>query len=92
MCGRYSLTKFANFLIIALRVEIVTIFVPKVVAISARYTIVRKFANFARLYIPNISTNFGILLLLKGSFREFRFFIWICLDQKLVYNANCPFD
>ncbi len=23
----------------------------------------------------------------KGSFREFRFFLWICLDQKLFYNA-----
>ncbi len=30
--------------------------------------------------------NFGILLLLEGSFREFRFY---CLDQKLVYV--CPF-
>ncbi len=28
MCGRYSLTKFANFPIIVLRVEIVTIFEP----------------------------------------------------------------
>ncbi len=33
------------------------------------------------------NTNFGILLLLKDSFREF-FFYW--LDQTLVYNANCP--
>ena len=32
--------------------------------------------------------NFGILLPLKGPFREFRFY---CLDQKLVYNANCQF-
>ena len=33
--------------------------------------------------------NFGILLLLKGSFREFRFY---CLYQKLVYNANFPLN
>ena len=45
MCARYSLTKFANFLIIVLRVEIVTIFEPKVVTISARNTILRKFAG-----------------------------------------------
>ncbi len=33
----------------------------------------------------NISSpNFGILLLLKGFFREFCFFVWICLDKKLV--------
>ncbi len=30
MCGRYSLTKFANFLIIVLRAEIATIFELKV--------------------------------------------------------------
>ena len=35
-----------------------------------------KFTNFVRLY-----PNFGILLLSKGSFREFRFH---CLDQKSV--------
>ena len=33
---------------------------------------------------------FGNLILLKGSFREFRYFVWIYLDQKLVYNANRP--
>ena len=33
MCGRYSLTKFANFLIFVLRAEIVAIFEPKVVDI-----------------------------------------------------------
>ena len=50
----------------------------------------RKFANFARLYFPHITTyisqpNFGILLVLKGSFREFGFFR---LDKKLVYNYS----
>ncbi len=36
--------------------------------------------------------NFGILLLLKGSFLGiWFFFVWICLDQKLVYTGkeNC---
>ena len=48
----------------------------------------RKFANFVRLYFPHISTVFN-LLLVKGSFQEFHFFsVWICLDQKLVSNAN----
>ena len=54
MCGKYSLTKFANFLIIVVRAEIVT-----------------TFGSFR-------------------TFREFRFFVWICLDQKLFHNANCP--
>ena len=50
---------------------------PKVVAISARNTIMRKFckAIFSAHY--NIfQPNFGISLLLKGSFQEFVF----CLD------------
>ncbi len=37
-------------------VKIVTIFEPKVVAISARNTIMIKFANFVRLYFPHITT------------------------------------
>ena len=56
MCGKYSLTKFANFLMIVLRAEIVTTFGSKMVAISARNTIIRKFANFARLYFPYFTT------------------------------------
>ncbi len=71
--------------------EIATIFESKVVIISAHNTIIRKFANFVRLYFPThyniFQPNFGILLLSKGSFREFRCY---CLDQKLVYNGNCP--
>ncbi len=71
--------------------EIVTIFEPKVVAISARNTVMRKFANFVRLYIFSahyniFQPNIRILLRLEGSFREFCFY---CLDQKLVYNGNC---
>ncbi len=85
MCEKCSLTKIANFLIV-LRVEIATIFEPKVVTISARNTIMRKFANFVRLYFPHITTvfnQFWNLLLVKGSFQEFHFFpVWICLDQK----------
>ena len=61
MCGRYSNTKFANFLNIVLRAEIATIFEPKVVAISARNTM-RKFANFVRLYFPHITTFFNQIL------------------------------
>ncbi len=68
-CGRYSLTTFANFLIIVLRAEIVTIFEPKVVTISARNTIMRKFANVVRLYFPHITTFFnqpGVLFFSSG--------------------------
>ncbi len=61
-CGKYRLTKFANFLIIVLRAEIATIFEPKVVAISARNTTMRKFANFVRLYFPHITTFFNQIL------------------------------
>ncbi len=55
-----------------LRVEIATIFEPK-------DTIIRKFANFARLYVPHITAFFNQILefyyfYIKGSFREFRFY------------------
>ena len=49
MCEKYSVAKFANFLIIVLREEIVSTFDSKTVTISARNTIIKKFANFARL-------------------------------------------
>ncbi len=39
-----------------------TIFEPKVVTISARNTIMRKFANFVRLYFPHITTFFNQIL------------------------------
>ena len=60
MCGKHSVTKFANFLIIVLRAESVTTFGSKMVTIFARNTM-RKFANFVRLYLPHIqhfSTKF----------------------------------
>ena len=88
----YKVYQFSHYCVTP---EIVTTFGSKMVTISARNTIIRKFANFAGLYFRifyNIfPPNFGILLLLKGSFREFLFFAWIWLDQKLVYNANRPF-
>ena len=73
-CGRYSLTKFANFLIIVLRAEIATIFEPKVVTISARNTIMRKFANFVRLYFPHITTFSSKFWNTTTFERFFRFF------------------
>ena len=83
MCGKYSLTKFANFLIIVLRAEIATTFVSKMVAISARNIIMRKFANFVRLYFPYF-TRFRDEILKFYYFRKvlfgnFVFFVWICL-------------
>ena len=45
------------FYTFVLRVEIVTIFEPKMVTISAR-NIYRKFADFIRLYYPHITTTF----------------------------------
>ncbi len=67
---------------------------PKVVAISARNTIMRKFAKFVRLYFPHITTFFNQIwdfttFDLKCSFRECSFFGRICLEQKLVFKENC---
>ena len=42
------------FFIFILRVEIVTISKPKVVTMSARHTVMIKFANFVKLYFPHI--------------------------------------
>ena len=76
MCGKYSLTKFPNFLNIVLPAETATTFGSKMVAISARNTVMRKFANFVRLYLLHITTFFNQIL-------EFRLY---CLDQNLVYS------
>ncbi len=66
------------------------------VAISAHDTIMGKFANFCKaifyVHYNIFQPNFGILLLLKGSFEELVFFVWICLDKKLVYKRNCPLN
>ena len=84
MCGKYSLTKFANFLIIVLRAEIATTFDSEMVAISARNTIMRKFAKFVKLYFPYF-TRFRVQILNFATFERFFlgitfFFVWICLD------------
>ena len=59
MCGKYSLTKFANFLIIGLRVEIATTFGSKMVAISARNTIMRNLQTLYKSYIFRILHDFA---------------------------------
>ncbi len=83
-----NLVKYGNLVNIGLRssqifytfvsrVEIVTIFERKVVTTSARNTIImRKFANFVRLYFPHITfpTKFSTNVLSRNF-----------------YNANCPF-
>ena len=65
------------FYIFALCVEIVTIFEPKVVAISARTRIIWKICKLCKAIFSThyniFHPNFGILD-----------------DQKIVYNANCP--
>ncbi len=51
---------------------------PKVVAISTRNTIMRKFANFVRLYfriLQHFSTKFWDFITVKSSFQEFGVFL-----------------
>ncbi len=89
MCGKYNLTKFASF-----RYYCVTFGDCYHFRLKNGNNFYTQYKNIERQrYISlfyNISRpNFGILLLLKSSFQEFRFFVWICLDQKLIYNANC---
>ena len=64
------------------------------VAIFMRNTIMRKFANFVRLYFPHITTFFnqilGFYYFLKVLFgMNVVFLVGICLEQKLVYKENC---
>ncbi len=77
---------FANFLIIVLQCtwEIVTTFGSKMVTIFAFNTMriekICKLSKAISFFIINIfQPNFGTLLLLKGSFWEFRFY---CLYEK----------
>ncbi len=73
---------FENFLITVLRAEIVTILELKMVTISARNTIMRKFANSVRLYFPHITTFFNQIL-------EFYFFGKVLSDlQKFNSTPN----
>ncbi len=59
MCGKYSLTKFANFLIIVLRTEIAT----TVKAEKGENELLRrKFTNFMAIYFPHITTFFNQIL------------------------------
>ncbi len=62
------------------------------VAISVRNTIMRKFANFVRLYFPHNTTFFneilGFYFFLKVLFGNVVFLVGICLEQKLVYKEN----
>ena len=83
--GKYKLANFANFLIIVLRAKIVTIFKPKVVTISARNTIMRKFANFVRLYFAHYTT-FSTKFWNFTTFKKFFPRIWV-----FIYG-NCPFS
>ena len=73
MCERYSLTKFANFLIIVLRAGIVTIFEPKVVTISVgQNESCNKICKICKAIFSahyNIfQPNFGILRFFKRFF------------------------
>jgi hypothetical protein len=54
--GKYSLANFVYVCI--LRAEIITIFVSKMITISARNAnlIITEYANFARLYFPYFTT------------------------------------
>ncbi len=96
MCGKYSLTKFANFSLLCYVRKLLPLLRPKVVAISVRHTIMRKFANFVRLYFPHITTFFnqilGFYYFLKVVFGNVVFLVGICLEQKFVYKENCLFQ
>ena len=83
MCEKYSLTKFANFLIV-LSAEIVTAFGSKMVTISTRSTKLWKIwlrKAILSVYYRILRPNFGILLLLKDSFQEFRVFFRLDLPR-----------
>ena len=62
MCGKYSLQSLQIFSLLCRVRKFLPFLWPKVVAISARNTIVRKFANFVRLYFPHITTFFNQIL------------------------------
>ena len=52
MCGKYNLTKFANFLIIVLRAEIFTTVGSKIVTIS----------TCNQLHVKNLQTSQGLYI------------------------------
>ena len=57
--GKYSEVYKFLIIIIVLRAVVVAILDPKLVAISKRNTIKRKFAKFVRLYFPHITTFYN---------------------------------
>ena len=65
----------------------------EIATISVRNTIMRKFANFVRLYFPHITTFFnqilGFYYFLKVLFGNVVFLVGIWLEQKFVYKENC---
>ncbi len=70
--------------------EIVTTFGLKMVAISARNT---KNIGTHNIFhtLQHFQPNFGIFsTTFKRFFPGVSLLAWICLDQKLNYNANCP--
>ena len=94
MCGKYSLLQSLqiSFSLCYAR-KLLPFLRPKVVAISARNTIMRKFANFVRLYFPHIKTFFnqilGFYYFWKVFFGNVVLLVGICLEQKFVYKGNC---
>ncbi len=68
MCRKYTLAKFANFLIIVSRAKIVG---SKMVTISARNTIIEKFTNFSQGYIFRIFQHFATKFWNLTTFERF---------------------
>ena len=89
-----ALQSLQLFYIIVLRAEIVTTFGSKMVTISTRNTKTYKVCELRKVIFSvfyNISrSNFGIFTTFERLLPGISFFVWICLDQKLVYNANYP--
>jgi hypothetical protein len=77
-----------------LRAEIVTIFVSKMVTISARNTFkhiqkMQTSQGYIFQALQHFVTNFAILLILITSLREFTFF---CLESKISLTEEFPTD
>ena len=70
-CGKYILAKFANFVYVCITVlgEIVTIFEPKMVTISARNTNIQNLQTLQDYIFQTLQQpNFAILLISLCSF------------------------
>ena len=81
MCGKYSLTKFTNFLIIVLYAEIATTFGSKMVAISIyviqKYRKFAKFESYVFCILQDFVTKFWNFTTFERFFPAFCFFVWI---------------